>query len=223
MEFQSVLGNIAKTWCAKRGMILAKYESTDDRRALLRCVVQLRSQRRLLQSPAEACQLISALRATSHLDGDIAEVGTAFGGSARLISEYSGNKTIHLCDTFQGLPKPGDLDDKFSEGSYRCSLEDVRQYLQGRRVEFHKGLFPGSATSLQGHRFSFVHLDVDLYQSTLDCLRFFYPRLNPGGIIITHDYSWAAGVDRAFSEFFTDKPEKPIETIGYQAMVVKLS
>jgi Macrocin-O-methyltransferase (TylF). len=66
-------------------------------------------------------------------------------------------------------------------------------------------------------------LDVDLYQSTLDCLEFFYPRLNPGGIIVTHDYSWAAGVDRAFSEFFMDKPEKPIETIGYQAMVVKLS
>jgi hypothetical protein len=47
--------------------------------------------------------------------------------------------------------------------------------------------------------------------------------MNPGGIIITHDYGWAAGVDQAFAEFFADKPEEPIELIGYQAMVVKLS
>jgi hypothetical protein len=43
-----------------------------------------------------------------------------------------------------------------------------------------------------------------------------------GGIIITHDYSWAAGVDQAFSEFFADKLEKPIELIGDQALVVRL-
>jgi predicted O-methyltransferase YrrM len=205
-------------------MVLANYAS-NDRRAILRHVVRLKTEGRLVQSPADACQLVSALRATLHLDGDIAEVGTAAGGSARLISEYCGDKTIHLFDTFEGLPKPGDLDDRFNEGAYRSSLEDVQRYLsiEGRRFEFHKGMFPASATSVQGHRFSFVHLDVDLYQSTLDCLRFFWPRLSTGGIIITHDYSWAAGVDQAFSDFFKDKLEKPIELIGYQAMVVKLS
>lgn len=222
MKVESVLGQLVKMWCAKRGMILAKYASS-NRKVLLEHVVRIKAQGRLLQSPADACQLISALRATSHLDGDIAEVGTASGGSARLISEYSGGKTIHLFDTFEGLPKPGDLDDRFKEGSYRCSLDNVQQYLEGRRVKFHKGMFPASATAVQDQRFSFVHLDVDLYQSTLNCLRFFYPRVNSGGIIITHDYSWAAGVDQAFSEFFKDKPEKPIELIGYQAMIVKLS
>lgn len=223
MKTESVLGNLVKMWCATRGMILAKYSSTDDRKALLQHVVRIKAQGRLLQSPADACQLISALRATSHLDGDIAEVGTASGGSARLISEFSGDRRIHLFDTFEGLPRPGDLDVRFNQGSYACSLEDVTHYLQGCRVEFHKGYFPESASSIQACRFSFVHLDVDLYQSTLDSLRFFYPRLTPGGIIITHDYAWAAGVDQAFSEFFRDKQEKPIELIGYQAMIVKLS
>jgi hypothetical protein len=218
----SMLGGFVKMSCAKRGIIVAMFDS-NDRRALLRRVVEVTSERRLLQAPADACQLINALRATSHIGGDIAEVGTAGGGSARLITENSGDKLVHLFDTFEGLPKPGDLDQRFAEGSYRWSLEDVQQYLEGRRVEFHKGLFPGSAASLQTRRFSFVHLDVDLYQSTLDCLKFFYPRLNSGGIIITHDYSWAAGVDQAFSEFFMDKPEKPIELIGHQAMIVKLS
>jgi hypothetical protein len=171
----------------------------------------------------DACQLINALRATSRIDGDIAEVGTAGGGSARLLAEYSGDKTIHLFDTFEGLPKPGALDPQFEEGWYRWSLSDVQQYLRGRRVDVHKGIFPVSASCVADHRFSFVHTDVDLYQSTLDCLNFFYPRMNSGGIIITHDYSWAAGVNQAFSEFFMDKAESPIELIGHQAMVVKLS
>jgi O-methyltransferase len=222
MKVESILGNSVKMWCAKHGMILANYASR-DRKALLHRFVRIMAQGRLLQNPADACQLISALRATSQIEGDIAEVGTGAGGSARLMSEYCASKTIHVFDTFEGLPKPGILDTRFSEGSYRCSLEDVQRYLQGQPVEFHKGVFPGSANSVQGHRFSFVHLDVDLYQSTLDSLRFFYPRMNPGGIIITHDYACAAGVDQAFAEFFADKPEKPIELIGYQAMVVKLS
>lgn len=78
MKVESVLGDFAKMWCAKRGMILAKYASS-DRKALLQHVMRIRAEHRLLQNPAEGCQLISALRATIHLEGDIAEVGTAAG------------------------------------------------------------------------------------------------------------------------------------------------
>jgi len=60
----------------KRGVIVAKYDS-DYRRSVFHTVLQITAQRRLLQSPADARQLVSALRATSHIDGDIAEVGTA--------------------------------------------------------------------------------------------------------------------------------------------------
>jgi len=222
MKMDSLLGDAIKMAGAKWGVIVARFDS-EDRRRLLHHWSQLRSQRRLLQSPADSCQLVYALRATSDVKGDIAEVGTAGGGSARLITEYSGDKVVHLFDTFEGLPEPGKLDRRFTAGAYRWSLSNVQEYLKGRRVEFHKGLFPASADGMQNTRFSFVHLDVDLYQSTLDCLKFFYPRMNPGGIIITHDYSWAAGVDRAFTEFFTDKREKPIELIGHQALVTKLS
>ena len=222
MKIKEQLGDFLKTWCARHGMVLALYES-GDRKKLLQDVVRLKAQGRLMQNPAEGCQLISASRATTRVDGDIAEVGTARGGSARLIGEYSSGKTIHVFDTFEGLPEPGVKDHGFSKGAYMCSLENVQQYLQGLPVEFHKGLFPGSATAAQDRHFSFVHLDVDLYQSTLDCLRFFYPRVNPGGIITSHDYANAEGVNRAFAEFFADKPETPIELIGYQVMVVKLS
>jgi hypothetical protein len=222
MKVRDHLADLAKSWCAQRGVVLAKYAS-NDRKAVLQDVMRLKSTGHLQQNPAEGCQLVSALRATARVDGDIAEVGTSRGGSARLIGEYSSGKTIHVFDTFEGLPEPGPQDPRFSKGEYCCSLEKVQQYLQGLPVEFHKGVFPHSAANVRNRRFSFVHLDVDLYRSTLDCLNFFYPRLNLGGIIISHDYHTAEGVNQAFGEFFFDKPETPIELIGYQVMAVKLS
>lgn len=214
------IGESIKIFCAEHGVIVARYEGS-DRRSRLSGIAGMRKQGRLLQNPAEGCQLISALRATEKVPGDIAEVGTAQGGSARLIGDYSGGKTIHVFDTFAGLPEPGSMDVRFKGGMYASSLEDVRAYLQGLPVIFHQGLFPKSADAMGDLRFSFVHLDVDLYRSTLDGLKFFYPRLNPGGIIVSHDYVSAEGVNQAFEEFFADKPETPIELIGCQGMVVK--
>jgi len=67
-----------------------------------------------------------------------------------------------------------------------------------------------------------VHFDVDLYESTLACLRFFYPRMLPGGVMLSHDYSILAGVRKAVDEFLDGKPEKPIELPSTQCMIVKL-
>jgi hypothetical protein len=61
-------------------------------------------------------------------------------------------------------------------------------------------------------RFSFVHVDVDLYQPTLDSMEFFCPRLNNGGILLCDDYvsSLCPGAIRAIDEFLADQPEKMI-------------
>ena len=54
--------------------------------------------------------------------------------------------------------------------------------------------------------------------------RFFYPRLNPGGIMICDDYGSAhcPGAKRATDEFFADKPERVISLPTGQSMVIKL-
>jgi O-methyltransferase len=67
-----------------------------------------------------------------------------------------------------------------------------------------------------------VHLDADLYESTLAAFEFFYRRLPPGGIMLCHDYHSAAGVVKAIEEFFRDRPDPVVELTGYQAMIVKL-
>ncbi|MFC1707356.1 TylF/MycF/NovP-related O-methyltransferase, partial [Planctomycetota bacterium] len=72
--------------------------------------------------------------------------------------------------------------------------------------------------------FSFVNLDVDLYQCTSDALKFFYPRVSRGGMMLSHDYLYtpAPGVKQAFDEFFADKPESVIPLWDTQCLVVKL-
>lgn len=211
-----------KTFFARRGFLLTRYVG-GSRDEWLGSILRVKSNRILLLDPGEACQLLSAIRATEHIPGEMAELGVAFGASARLMGEYAGNRTLHLFDTFEGLPTPGAGDSaKFGAGDFRGPLDSVKQYLEGMRVEFHKGLFPRTADAVRDKKFSFVHLDVDLYDSTLEGLKFFYPRMSPGAILISHDYLSATGVTRAFAEFFQDKPEPVIELSGYQAMFVKL-
>ncbi|GAB4496539.1 MAG: hypothetical protein OHK0052_06640 [Anaerolineales bacterium] len=66
-------------------------------------------------------------------------------------------------------------------------------------IHIYPGIFPQTADPVREHRFSLVSLDVDTYQSTKDGLNFFIPRLNPGGILLSHDYQYP-GVARAFEE-----------------------
>lgn len=189
----------------------------------LRLIQRVRRDRKLLLTAGEAFFLHSAVLAQRGVPGELAEVGVFQGASARLMCEAKGHRTLHLFDTFEGMPEPEGREEKiFKERQYACSLEDVRAYLSAYSgVEYHQGLFPAPAKNLRELTFSLVHLDVDLYRSTLDCLEYFYPRLAPAGIIISHDYSIQQGVHDAFADFLADRPESVIELPTSQCMLVK--
>jgi len=173
--------------------------------------------------PCEACQIMSLIEAVKNIPGDMAELGVASGASARMIAERDPARTLHLFDTFDGLPTPTKNDsERFRQGQYQYSLQQVQQYLQGDKFRFYQGLFPGSAKDLDNVRFAFVHLDGDLYESTKAGLEWFYGRMNKGAILICHDYDTSEGVNRAFEEFFVDKPEPYFDLVGSQCMFVKL-
>lgn len=74
---------------------------------------------------------------------------------------------------------------------------------------------------LDNHRFALVHLDVDLYESTKQCIEYFWPRIVPGGVLISHDYSILHGVKQAFSEYTSGIPEQVIELPTTQCMMIK--
>lgn len=186
----------------------------------------IKGETKMILHDVEALQIFMAVKQTEKLKGDIAEVGVFMGGSSKLICEAKGNKRLHLFDTFEGLPALSEEDNKnlFYENQFSASYEEVKNYLNSyENVFFYKGLFPSTAGPVSNETFSFVHLDVDLYEATLECIKFFYPRMSKGGIIISHDYAFASGVKKAFDEFFYDKPEPIIELeiIGTQCLIVK--
>ena len=70
-------------------------------------------------------------------------------------------------------------------------------------VEIRKGYFPDTTKGLEDQKFFFVNLDFDLYNPTIDGLRFFFPRLVESGIILVHDYynPGYAGIKSAIDDF----------------------
>jgi O-methyltransferase len=215
--------NAIKAAAARRGILLARYEHR-KRRDRLATVVRVAEERTLLLSHGEACQLLACLESTDRVRGDVAELGVAYGASAKLLAMHlHAGKQLHLFDTFEGLPQTTPADGvRFHAGEFQSNLEQVRQYVGTERVHYYPGLFPATATGLTDRLFSFVHLDADLYESTLAAFHFFYQRLSPGGIILCHDYPSASGVVKAAEEFFRDKADPVIELTGYQIMIVKL-
>lgn len=68
-------------------------------------VTAVKEEKELLLNHCEACQIISAVTATEKLGGHLAEVGVAYGASAKLIAKYAGARSLHLFDTFEGLSR----------------------------------------------------------------------------------------------------------------------
>ena len=184
---------------------------------------KIKEEVKMLLSDDEAVRIYWAVKSTKKIDGEIAEVGVYQGGSAKLICEVKNAKNLYLFDTFEGLPEVNEVDNvEFYKGAMKEPLENIKYYLREyKNVYFYKGIFPDTAKIVESKYFSFVHLDVDLYKSTLDCLDFFYPRMSKGGIIISHDYPSAEGVKKAFDEFFKDRPESIIRVSINQCLIVK--
>jgi len=208
---------------AQRGMTAVPAAEISSRAEDYGLIRRVASEADILLLQDEAYQVLSCARATAKVPGDVAEIGVYRGGSARLICEVRGSRALHLFDTFGGLPSTGQLDARFGAGQYASSVEKVQNYLaEFPDVYIYKGLFPATSGPITNKRFSFVHLDVDLYQPTRDSLEFFYPRVNAGGMFLIHDYLWAEGVRKAVQEFFASRPETILELAGAYCGVVKV-
>jgi len=160
----------------------------------------------VLVQPLELAMIFHLALMQQSLEGDMAEVGTYRGGTAKIICSAKGDKHYYGFDTFSGLPNVSEYDTHhgihfFRRHQFSASYDQVCSYLRSfSNVHLIKGEFPASAAHLTKCRFCFIHLDADLYQSTADGLRFFWDKLVEGGIIIVHDYH-STGVRKAVDEF----------------------
>ena len=148
---------------------------------------------------------------THDLGGACAEVGVYKGGTAELLAIYKKEKPLYLFDTFEGIPHSGKHDNHHKVGDFKTSFEEVKDRLSKYEgVSIHRGIFPqDTGKVIDNVKFSFVHLDVDVYQSYMDALNIFWPKMIKGGVIICDDYhaSTCLGAKVAIDEFLKSRPE----------------
>ncbi len=143
------------------------------------------------------------------IEGTLVELGVYQGETARMIHAMDPARKLYLFDTFEGFSKTDITaekreDEKLDAGNFAdTGLEAVTQFVDGNEnVRYYPGYFPDSIKDLPEEKYALVHLDADLYQPTLEGLKYFYPRLSVGGILLIHDYNhnWE-GVRKAVDEF----------------------
>jgi len=166
------------------------------------------------------------IRLTSKIEGDTAEVGVYRGAMSWIILNSNCGRAHHIFDSFEGLSRPSSVDgNHWSEGGLACSEEAVHRNLMefAERYTCYKGWVPQRFGEVENLRFSFVHIDVDLYEPTKDSISFFYDRLNADGIIVCDDYGFTTcpGATRACNEFLENKPEKMIALSGGGGFLIK--
>ncbi|HKR26200.1 MAG TPA: TylF/MycF/NovP-related O-methyltransferase [Acidobacteriaceae bacterium] len=163
------------------------------------------------------------------LPGEFWECGVYKGGTARmfaeLLSAQAESRTLHLFDTFAGMPETDHAHDLHRMGDFAdTSLESVRSFVGNReRTECHPGFIPDTFTGMERSAIALAHVDVDIYRSVKDCCDFIYPRLVPGGTMIFDDYGFPTcpGAREAVDEFFRDKSETPLVLPTGQAIVIR--
>ena len=170
--------------------------------------------------------LFQLLKRTRHLPSAAAEIGVYKGGTAKLMSRvFGGQKTVHLFDTFAGMPDTHPTFDFHVRGDFAdTSVQAVRAFLSDcAGVEIHQGVFPQSAADLPDQRFAFVHVDVDIYPSVLSCCEYFFPRLDPGGVMLFDDYGiiTCPGAKRGVDEFCAAQGLEAIYLPTGQALLLR--
>ncbi len=156
----------------------------------------------------------------SDIEGDIAELGVYRGLTAKLIHYYMPERRLHLFDTFAGFTDRSVIAEQqntrlsiLASHFADTTLDNVKRQIapKNTNVFFYQGYFPESIPEdFAALRFALVHLDADLYEPTVEGLKFFYPRMSEAGMIVVHDYNAWPGARKAVDEFFSDKKELPI-------------
>lgn len=186
---------------------------------------------RILLDPARCFVLLQAARRQKTVPGNIVELGSYRCGSAPFLTanDSATQKTLHIIDSFAGLPEVTDKDPYWKKGEMgHTDFEEIKKFLKTNLIntkhKIYKGFFPQEVDldALSGP-WSLVHIDTDLYQPTLDALRFFWPNLNRGGMIIVDDYgnSSCPGVVSAVKEFEAETGVTAIFLVSGQAMIFK--
>jgi O-methyltransferase len=153
--------------------------------------------------------------------GDLIETGVWRGGTTILMRALLKlndvrDRIVYAADSFQGVPKPdvenfpADDTEPITQLSgfdllavpLREVKENFRKFdLLDEQIVFVKGWFRHTLPSLEGHTWSVIRLDGDLYESTIIALESLYPGLSVGGYLIVDDYGGIEACRQAVHDY----------------------
>jgi O-methyltransferase len=181
-------------------------------------------------------RVVSLVRAIDYLSehsifGDIVECGVWRGGSMMAVARTllrSGDvsRTLHLFDTFEGMPPPNEHDRTVLDGVLAADLlakEEKTNSLNwavagldvvranfgsvgypSDRARFVVGRIEETIPVEAPEQIALLRLDTDWYESTMHELLHLYPRLVRGGVLIVDDYGHWGGARKAVDEYLEE-------------------
>jgi O-methyltransferase len=129
----------------------------------------------------------------------VLEAGTGKGGGTAklsLVARLAGARLV-VCDSFRGMPANAERHEniygrttEFRAGAFRGTLSRVRRTVERfgapETCEFVRGWYADTLPALT-RPLDVVLLDVDLLESTRTCVRWLFPRIRPGGVLLSQD------------------------------------
>lgn len=168
------------------------------------------------QTLARQITLYEAYKMTLDVAGHIAEVGVNLGFGSLLfakltmIFEPNSLTLVHGFDWCQGAAPTKEEEHVISKGSYCTPEEKVREIVRVQGLDNIVHLHNLDASKDLPHffeqnnhlQFKLVFLDCGLYNVVSECLKYFWDRITPGGMLIVDHYSFelAPGEMRAIRD-----------------------
>ena len=152
---------------------------------------------------AKVDNILLYLKEAVNFPGATAEMGVYKGGISKLIAENNNGKLHYAFDTFEGIINVGDNDNDILDRFNKVNYKAVCELLSADNIRIIKGYFPDTVSKYEMPLdYCFVHFDGDTYQSMIDSIDYFIPRLVPGGIMIIDDYNrnCCKGIKTAINE-----------------------
>ena len=131
--------------------------------------------------------------------GEVIEIGIFRGDTFRRLADWSAetNRIAYGVDSFRGMAEPTERDGpNYPKGKLSCGgIGWFRMMMKQHGTDpaafrLVAGWVPEvlDADELQGVQFSFALVDLDQYRPTFEALKWVWPRVQPGGVIICDDF-----------------------------------
>jgi hypothetical protein len=152
--------------------------------------------------------------------GSVVECGVWKGGMSAGMAEVVGpDRHYYLFDSFEGCPQAQEIDGPralewqkhvasplyYNNSSADIGFcQDAMKKARAIRCTIVKGWFDKTLPDFKAEGgIAILRLDADWYESTMTCLKYLFPQVNPGGVVIIDDYYAFDGCARAVHDYLS--------------------